>query len=145
MVTSVHRLLKVIAFNANGGWRQHCELRKQLQDLHIHVDVAVFSETHLKPHEGCIIPNYYFYRNDHFQRRKGVTAFAVRKGVPHNHVCLLFFQLKPQGSAYQLVIVKCYLQQSGYAWNDVDIELLSFRHKLLWVGDLNAKHHFGIG
>jgi hypothetical protein len=41
--------LKIIAFNANGILRQRYELSKQLQDLHI--DVALFSETNLKPHE----------------------------------------------------------------------------------------------
>jgi hypothetical protein len=47
MATRIHRSLKVIAFNANGIMRQRYELSKQLQDLQ--VDVAPFSETHLKP------------------------------------------------------------------------------------------------
>jgi hypothetical protein len=47
MATRIHRPLKVIAFNANGIMRQRYELSKQLQDLH--VDVALFSETYLKP------------------------------------------------------------------------------------------------
>jgi hypothetical protein len=47
MTAEVHRPLKVIAFNANGIWRQCCELSKQLQDLHI--DVAVLSETSQNP------------------------------------------------------------------------------------------------
>jgi hypothetical protein len=53
MATRIHWTLKDIAFNANGVERQRYELSKQLQDLHI--DVALFSETHLKPHEsvGC--------------------------------------------------------------------------------------------
>jgi hypothetical protein len=46
MATRFHRPLKVIAFNAIGIMRQGYELSKQLQDLH--VDVARFSETHLK-------------------------------------------------------------------------------------------------
>jgi hypothetical protein len=45
--TTVHSSLKIIAFNANGIGRQAYEVRKQLQDLKI--DVAQFSETHLKP------------------------------------------------------------------------------------------------
>jgi hypothetical protein len=49
MATRIHRPLNVIAFNANGIMKQCYELSKQLQDLH--VDVALFSETHLKPHE----------------------------------------------------------------------------------------------
>jgi hypothetical protein len=40
MASSVHRPLKVIAFNANGIGSQRYELSKQLQDLH--VDVALF-------------------------------------------------------------------------------------------------------
>jgi hypothetical protein len=41
--------LKVIALNANGTGRQRHEVNKQLQDLNI--DVALFSKTHLKPHD----------------------------------------------------------------------------------------------
>jgi hypothetical protein len=48
MDSRIYRFLKVIAFNANGIGRQHHELCKQLQDLHI--DLALFSETHIKPH-----------------------------------------------------------------------------------------------
>jgi exonuclease III len=84
MATRVHRPLKVIAFNANGIGRQRYELSKQLQDLHI--DVALFSETHLKPHERFFLPNYHFYRIDRQPGRKGGTAVAVRKGIPHSHV-----------------------------------------------------------
>jgi hypothetical protein len=86
MTTRVRRPLKVIAFNANGIWRQRYELSKQLQDLY--VDVAVFSETHLKPHERFLISNYHFYRTDRYPGRKGETAFVIRKGIPHNHVDL---------------------------------------------------------
>jgi hypothetical protein len=49
MDNGIHRPLKIIAFNANGIMKQRYELSKQLQDLH--VDVALLSETHLKPHE----------------------------------------------------------------------------------------------
>jgi hypothetical protein len=80
MATRVHRPLKVIAFNANGIGRQRYELSKQLQDLH--VDVALFSKTHLKPHERFFIPNYHFYRTDRHPGSKGGTAVAVRKGIP---------------------------------------------------------------
>jgi hypothetical protein len=81
MATRVHRPLKVIAFNANGIGRQRYELSKQLQDLHI--DVALFLETNLKPHAMSFIPNYHRYPG-----RKNGTAVAVRKGIPHDHVDL---------------------------------------------------------
>jgi exonuclease III len=82
MATRVHRPLKVLAFNANGIGRQRYELSNQLQELRI--DVALLSETHLKPHERFFIPNYHFYRNNRFPGRKGGTADAVRKGIPQN-------------------------------------------------------------
>jgi hypothetical protein len=84
MANRVHRPLKVTAFNAKGIERQRCELSKQLQDLHL--DVALFSETHLKPHERFFIPNFHFYRTDRHRDRRTGTAVAVRKGIPHKHV-----------------------------------------------------------
>jgi hypothetical protein len=47
-----------------------------------YIDVALLSETYLKPHERFCIPNHYFYRTDRFPRRKGRTAVAVRKAFP---------------------------------------------------------------
>jgi hypothetical protein len=86
MATRIHRSLEVIAFNANGFMRQRYELNKQLQDLH--VDVALFSVTHLKPHERFFISNYHIYRTDRQAGRKGGTALVVRRDVPHNYVDL---------------------------------------------------------
>jgi hypothetical protein len=59
MAARIHRPLNLIVCNTNGIWRQRHELSKQLQDLHI--DVALLSETHLKPHQRFFIPNYNFY------------------------------------------------------------------------------------
>jgi hypothetical protein len=60
MPTTVHGPLKIKAFSANGIWRQAYEVRKQLRDLKI--DVALFSDTYLKPHVRFYIPNYDIYR-----------------------------------------------------------------------------------
>jgi hypothetical protein len=46
----------------------------------VHIDVALFSETHLKSHERFFIPNYHFCRTD---------RFLGRKGIPHNHRAML--------------------------------------------------------
>jgi hypothetical protein len=82
MASSVHRPLKVIEFKANVIWRQRHDLSKQLQDLHI--DVALLTEIHLKPHERFYIPNYHFYRIDCFPGKKGRTAVAVKKAFSTN-------------------------------------------------------------
>jgi hypothetical protein len=57
MAAKVRRPLKVVAFNAKGIGKQAYELRKQMQDLK--QDVALFTETHLKPHLRFYIPNYH--------------------------------------------------------------------------------------
>jgi hypothetical protein len=84
MAARVHRPLKVTEINANDIWRQCYELRKWLQDLY--VDVAILSETHIKPHERFFILNYHFHCTDRFPGGKGEATVAVRKGIPHNHV-----------------------------------------------------------
>jgi exonuclease III len=144
MTNIIHRPLKVIAFNANGISKQRYELSKQLQDLHI--DVALFSETHLKPHERFYVPNFHFYRIDRHPERKGGTAVAVRKGIPHKlvdlpplvsveatEVCI------PIGNR-EILLVAVY-KSPGRTWSDADIaEFFSLRHKCILAGDLNAKH-----
>jgi hypothetical protein len=65
---------------ANGIGRQRYELSKQLQDLH--VDVALFSEIHLKPHERFFIPNCHFYRTDRHPGRKAELPLQLEKGSP---------------------------------------------------------------
>jgi hypothetical protein len=73
---------------------------------------------------------------------------AVTKGIPHNYVelpplvsvvatrvCI------PIGNSEMLLAAVC--KSPGHAWNDTDItKLLSFRHKSILAGDLNAKHPF---
>jgi hypothetical protein len=86
MASRVHRPHEVIAFNVNGIERHSYELRKQLKYLHI--DMAVFLETCLKPHERFYIPIYHFYQNDCHLGRKDGTAIAIRIGILHNHAGL---------------------------------------------------------
>jgi hypothetical protein len=148
MATRVHGALKVLAFHANGIGRQPYELSKQLQDLH--VDVVLFSETHLKPHERFFVPNFHFYQTDCHPGREDGTAIAVRKGIPHNHVDLPpLISLEATGvcipTGNSKVLLAAVYKYPGRAWNDTDItDVLSFRRKSILAGDLNAKTHFGI-
>jgi hypothetical protein len=71
-----------MAFNANDIWRWRCEFSKQLQDLHI--DVDLFSETYLKPSEKFFIENYHFYRSDSFPERKDVSRNHVDLGYMYD-------------------------------------------------------------
>jgi hypothetical protein len=84
-------------------------LSKQLQDLHI--DVALLSETHLKTHQMIFIPNYHFYRIDGLAGKKEGTAFAVKRGISHNHVDLPpLISIEATRICMRLIIMKCYLQ-----------------------------------
>jgi hypothetical protein len=111
------------------------ELNKQLQDLYI--DVPLLSQTHFKTHETFFIPNYHLCRTDCCPGRKGRTAVAVRKGIPHNHVDLpLLVSIEATGVCILIgnseVIPAAVYKSPGHAWSDADItELLSFSHKLL--------------
>jgi hypothetical protein len=141
MATRVHRPLKVLAFNASCTGRQRYGLRKKLQDLH--VDVVLITETHLKPHS-----NFHFCRTDRHPGRKGETAVAVRKGIPHTHVDLRpLISIEatgvciPIGNSVVLLAAVC--RSPGRTRSDADItEPLSFRRKSILTGDLNAKTPF---
>jgi hypothetical protein len=146
MTSRVYRPLKILAFNANGIERQRQELSKQLQDLSI--DVALFSETHLKPHERFFITNYHVYRMDRYPGRKGGTTIAIMKGIPHDHVeqpALVSVEATgdciPVGN--NVVLLAAVYKSPGRPWNSTGIlKLLGFKEKTILAGDLNAKHPF---
>jgi hypothetical protein len=117
-----------------------------MQDLH--VDVALFSDTHLKPHERSFISNYHSYGTDRHPGRKRGTAVAVRRGVPHNYVDLPpLVAVEATGVCIPIgnseVLLTSLYKSPGHVWSVADItELLSFRRKSILAGDLNAKHPF---
>jgi hypothetical protein len=74
----------------SGIARKAYEVRKQLQDLRI--DVALVSETNLKPHTRIYIPNYNIYRTHRQDEHKGVTAAAVKKQASLTNTCWRSFQ-----------------------------------------------------
>jgi hypothetical protein len=83
-----------------------------------------------------------------FPGRKGETAIAVRKGVPHNNVDLpSLVSVEARGVCLpigncEVLLASVYISP-GRAWSEAEIiELLSFTHKSILAGDLNAKHPF---
>jgi hypothetical protein len=84
------------------------------------------------------------YRIDRHPGRKGGTAVGVRKGIPHNHVNLCPISVKVTGVCRPIrnkeIQLASVYKHPGRTWNDTYItELLSFRHKCILVGSLNAK------
>jgi hypothetical protein len=106
----------------------------------------LFSETNLKSHERFFISNYHFYRTDRHPGRKGGTAVAVRRGVPHSYVDLPHLvSIEATGVCIPIdnsaILLASVYKTPDRAWCDTDItELSSFRHKSILAGDLNAKH-----
>jgi hypothetical protein len=88
--------------------------------------VALFSKTHLKPHERFFILNFHFYRTDRHPGIKGGRAVAVRKGIPHSHVDLpSLFSIEATGICIPInnseMLLAAIYKFSGHAWNDTDI------------------------
>jgi hypothetical protein len=137
-----NRPLKIIACSANGIGRQGYKVRKQLQGLRM--DVALFSETQLKPCMGFDIPKS-IYQTDREDRHKGPTAIAVNKGITHTCIDLPpFLSVEatgvciPIGNTYVFLAVVS--KSTQRLWTDTHItELLGFRNKYILAGDLNAK------
>jgi hypothetical protein len=90
-------------------------------------------QRHVEPHEEFLIPNYHLYRTDRYPGRKGGTAVAVRKGIPHNHVDLPpLVSVEATGVCISIgnseVLLAAVYKSPFRAWSDADItELLSFR------------------
>jgi hypothetical protein len=76
MAARVHRPLKVIAFNADGIWRQHYELSKQLQDFHI--DVSLLSN----PMRGSLFQIITFISPTTSQEEKVELLLQLEKAFP---------------------------------------------------------------
>jgi len=144
MNSRVHRPIKINAFNENGILRQRYEFSTQLQRRRI--DVALLSETQLKPHERFSIRNYHFYWNDRHPGIKGGTAITLKKGVPHSYVDPPpLISVEATGVCIPIVnkeILLAVVYRSPVSdWADTDItELLSIKEKTILAGDLNAKH-----
>jgi hypothetical protein len=144
MAATVHRLPKVVAFNATGIGKQAYELRKQMQDLK--QDVPLFTETHLKQHTRFCVPNYHIYRNDGLDGNKGGTAVAVKKRIPHTYVDLTpLLSLEATGVSIPIghteMLLASVYKSPLRAWRDADIkEILNLRKKSILAGDLNEKH-----
>jgi hypothetical protein len=72
------------------------------------------SQRNLKPHERFFIQKNRFYQTDRFPGKKGRTAIAERKGIPHTHVDLsLLVSIETTGVSTLIGIGKCYLQHSA--------------------------------
>jgi hypothetical protein len=109
----------------------------------------LYFQTHLKPHERICIPNYHIYRTDCFPGRKGGTAVAIKKEVPHTTVDLprlisveATWVYNPIGNS-EIFLAAVYKSPSR-TWNDADVmQLLAVKNKTVLAGYLkhNSEEH----
>jgi hypothetical protein len=125
-------------------WEQAYVVRKHLQDIKI--DVALFSETHLKSHMRFRIPYYDICRTDLDDGHKNETAVAIKKGILHT--CTDIPPLLPVEATgvcipirnTEMLLAAVY-KSPQRLWSDTAVtQLLGFRNKSILAGDLNAKH-----
>jgi hypothetical protein len=94
------------------------------------------------------MPNFNFYRTDRHPGRKGGSAVAVRKDIPHNHVDPQpLASVEATGVCIPLsnseALLGAVYKSSGRAWSDADVtKLLSFGTKSILAGKLNSKNPF---
>ena len=110
------------------------------------MDVALVSETHLKPCNRANIANFELYRTDRLTGAKGGTAVYIKKSLEHQQVG------NPNNLQIESTIVKIYTQQGNLIMascdnppssmlQESDFDILdNLGDKLIIAGDFNAKH-----
>jgi hypothetical protein len=89
------------------------------------------------------IQNYHFYRIDRHPGRKGGTAVAVRKGIPHSPVDLPPLISVEATAACILIgnkeiLLAAVYKSPGLTWSDADkAQVLILGHKCILAGDPN--------
>jgi hypothetical protein len=142
MAATVYRPLNVVTFNSNGIGRQSYELRKQMRDLKI--DVALLSETLLKPQMRFYIPDYHISERSP-RSTWGRNCRWSQKGNPRTHIDLPpLLSVEATGISIPIGLTEM-LITSVYkwplrAWRNADIaEILKLRMKSNLAGNVNAK------
>lgn len=133
-----------MAWNANGLRTKIHEFREFLPRLG--VDIALVSETHLKPGHRVGISNYLHYRNDREIGRGGGTAIFIKSNLPHSEIPT------PANLQIEATLVQVQTRTGsitiGSLYNPptkklekADLEsLINLDRKVIMAGDLNAKH-----
>lgn len=125
-------------WNANGLINKLHEFRSYLFSEDI--DIAVISETKLKPHLKFSTPNYYIYRKDRPTRGGGV-AILVKKNIPH--LPLPSINISIENISIKLMdstVITGVYNPPNNRITDLELAQLFTHNTVLLVGDMNAKH-----
>ena len=136
--------LRILAWNANGVRAKILELRELLCRLKI--DIALISESHLKPNQRVSVPNYLQYRTDRLDGRGGGTAIFIKKNINHAEIPIpdniniettLIKIISASGDVY---VAACYNPPQNDLVQEDFLFLSSLQGRIIAAGDFNAKH-----
>ena len=141
---SINHNIRLAFFNANGIKRQKLFFIQFLQDNRI--DIALLSETFLKPHISFKIPNYKILRNDRTEGRKGGTAVIIKSCLPFQILDLPPLEtieataIKLLTTNDPIVIISVY-KSPPKDLQLQDLKLLKQQgRRIIIAGDINAKN-----
>ena len=135
----------ILAWNANGILSDLYEFKHFMTSYNF--DIALISETHLKPCISLSLPNYRFYRKDRLHMRGGGVAIFIKQSIPHHLLSTI------DSSTLEILAINASLPNGqnitiGAAYNPPQFlpdanALLNFFSNTppsILAGDLNCKH-----
>lgn len=135
--------LKVVYWNAHSVIQKKDEIKVFVESNMI--DIALISETFLKPCHSFRLPNYVTYRTDRPIRSGGGTAILVRKEIRHEEITANTEEMETTGIRIYtkkgpMNIYSAYCQPcKDVTENDVK-NIFNTNQTTILAGDLNAKH-----
>lgn len=136
--------LTVLNWNADGLAQKELEFKEFIREHQ--VDVALVTETHLKPAIAIRVPGYAIYRSDRLTGAKGGTAVIIKRSIDHQPI-----ELPPPNTLEttgiqvttrrgKLRLIAAYRPPTR-AFDIADVEnIFRTNESTLLAGDLNAKH-----
>ncbi|GFT98370.1 probable RNA-directed DNA polymerase from transposon X-element [Trichonephila clavipes] len=110
-------------------------------------DIIGIQETHLRPADRVIIPNYTCHRSDHTTHRVGGTALFFKNSIRHHAILnvsntfenlLVIIQI---GNNSKITLACIYTPPHG-SINTTELDaILNHSNKAFLFGDFNAKQH----
>lgn len=140
MIKHIFSELNIVQWNARSIMPKIHELKTFL--IQHNIDIALISETFLKPHIFLNIHNYTVHRNDNIESRGLGTAVIIRKTIKHTlipHVLLKNGEATAINAKGDIAVVSIYIQCDRLRTEDLDT-LLSIGNKTIIAGDFNVQH-----
>ncbi|KAL1122958.1 hypothetical protein AAG570_003283, partial [Ranatra chinensis] len=140
-----NKCTKALLYNIRGLKHNLTEL---LQTLHSHnIDIALLTDTHLKPHTKLYTPGYITVRNDRVGRNGGGVAILLKESIPFRQIDL---PMDPDGT--ETLGIKVILNNRSTTiinvYNPPNVvlkecllrNLFVYRGTVIVAGDFNARH-----